>query len=63
MATSTFPTGISWADSAGENAFIVRFVLGVLEDASLHPEGSFAIASAAILALGWFEIAQVLKDQ
>jgi len=63
MAMSTFSTGISGIDPAGENPFIICFVLRVLEDASLHPEGSFAIASVAVLALGRFEIAQVLKHQ
>src|SRR2546428_1582383 len=63
MATSTFSTSISWADPAGENAFVIRFVFGVLEDASLHPEGSFAVASTAILALLRLEMTQVLKHQ
>ncbi len=62
MATSTFPTGISRANSAGENARVVGFVLGVLEDAPFHPEGSFAVASVTILALLWLEGSQVLKD-
>src|SRR3989442_1486245 len=63
MATSTFSTGIAWADPAGENAFVIRFVFGVREDASLHPKGAFAIASVAVLAFGRFEIAQVFKHQ
>lgn len=60
---STFSTGISGIDPASENAFIIRFVLRVLEDASLHPEGSFPIASVAIFALLWLEVPKVLKDQ
>ena len=63
MATSTFSTRITWIDSAGENALVIRFVFGVLEDTSLHPEGSFAVASTAILALLRLEITQVLKHQ
>jgi len=51
MATSTLPTGVSWIDPTGENAFVVGFVFRVLEDASLHPECPFAIASVAVLAL------------
>ena len=63
MATSAFSTRISWIDSARENAFGIRFVFGVLEDPSLHPESPFAIASVTILPSGRFEIAQVLKYQ
>ncbi len=63
MATSAFSTRIAWIDSARENAFVIRFVFGVLEDTSFHPEGSFAIASVTILPSGRFEIAQVLKHQ
>ena len=63
MAISAFSTRIAWIDSAGENAFVIRFVFGGLEDTSLHPEGPFAIASVTILSSGRFEIAQVLKHQ
>src|SRR5436190_54553 len=61
MATSTFPTAMAWIDPAGKNAFMVGFVFGVLEDASLHPVGPFAVASTAILAAFRLEITQVLK--
>ena len=61
-ATSALPTGISRAHSAGENALVVGFVLGVLEDAPLHPESSFAVAPVTIRALLWLEGPQVLKD-
>ena len=63
MATSTFTAGISGIDTTGENTRVICLVLGILEDTPLHPECSFAIASAAILAFGRFEIAQVLKHQ
>ena len=63
MATSALPTGIARANSAGEHAFMVGFVLGVLEDAPLHPESSFAVTATAIPALLWLELAQVLKDK
>jgi hypothetical protein len=62
MATSTLTTGVSRVDPTRENAFVVGLVLRVLEDASLHPESSFAIASVTILALLWLEVSQVLKD-
>src|SRR6266571_2733759 len=63
MATSTLSAGVSWVDPTGEKTFAVGLVLRVLEDASLHPEGPFAIASSAVLALLWLEMAQVLKYQ
>jgi hypothetical protein len=63
---STFRTstaGISGIYPTGENTSIVGFILCVVEDTPFHPEGSFAIASLAVLALLWFEIAKVLKYQ
>src|SRR5207248_4008079 len=38
-------------------------ICGEREDASLHPEGTLAISPAAIRALLWFEMAEVLKHQ
>lgn len=61
MATSAFPTGIAWIDPAGKHALVVGLVLGIHEDASLHPVGTLAVASVTILALGRLEITQVLK--
>jgi hypothetical protein len=63
MATSTLTTGVPRVDPTGEHAFVIRFVFSVLEDAPLHPEGSFAVASVTILPSGRFEMAQVLKHQ
>ena len=61
MATSTFSTGIPRIDPTGENTSIIRFVLAVIENASLHPECPLAIASFAVLAFRWLEVSQVLK--
>jgi len=63
VTTSTFPTGVAWIDSAGDDALVPCLIFGVLEDAPLHPEGSLAVSPATILALLWFEIAEVLKHQ
>jgi hypothetical protein len=63
MATSTFPTGVSGIDTGRDDPLIPRLVLGVLEEASLHPEGPFAVTPTTILALLRFELAQVLEDQ
>ena len=63
MATRAFSTGIAWIDTAGDDALVPRLVLRVLEDASLHPVGTFRVATTAILALLWFEMAQMLKHQ
>ena len=63
MATSTFTTGIPGIDPTGDDTSIVRFILGILENAPFHPECSFAIASLAVLAFGRFEVAEVLKHQ
>jgi len=63
MTTRTFSTRIARAYSAGDDSFIPRFVLCVLEDASLHPVGTFRVPPMAILAPLGFEIAQMLKHQ
>ena len=44
-------------------ACIPRLIFAVPEDAALHPEGAFRIASAAIRALFWSQVAQVLKHE
>ena len=44
-------------------ACIPRLILAVPEDAALHPVGAFRIASAAIRALFWAQVAQVLKHE
>src|SRR5450759_5514576 len=61
MAMSTLSTGVSWIDPTRENTRMVGFIFRVVEDASLHPECSFTIASFAVLALGRLKIAKVLK--
>jgi hypothetical protein len=63
MATGTFSTGIPGTHPTSDNTSIVRFIFCILENSPFHPECSFAIASSAILAFGWFEITEVLKDE
>jgi hypothetical protein len=50
MTTSTFSTRIPGIGATGDDPLLPRFVFGVGEDTSLHPEGPFAIPPAAILA-------------
>ena len=54
---------IPGVDPAGDDPLVPRFVFGVGEDPSLHPESAFAISPVTICALLWLEVAQVLKDQ
>src|SRR6266496_1147276 len=63
MATSTFSTGIPRVDSTGDDPLVPRLIFAQLEDASLHPECSFAIPSVAIFAPVWLQVPKVLKDQ
>jgi hypothetical protein len=63
MAPGTFATGVSGIDTGRDDSLVPRLVFGVGENASLHPEGSLAIATAAILAFLWLELAQVLKNE
>src|SRR2546426_10942318 len=63
MATRTFSTRIPGIDAAGDDPFLPCLVLGILEDASFHPEGAFAIAATTIHAFLWFELAQMLEDE
>src|SRR6476660_1374954 len=63
MAASTLTASISGAYPTGENTSIVGLILGILEKTPFHPEGTFAIASSAVLAFCGFEIAKVLKHE
>src|SRR5450759_2995053 len=63
MTASTFSARIPRVDSRCDDPLIPCLVFGIREDASLHPVCPLAIASMAVLALLWLEIAQVLKDQ
>src|SRR5690349_845801 len=64
LATAcAFATRVAGVDAGGNDPLIPGFVFGVLENASLHPEGSFAIAPFAVLALLCFELAKMLEDQ
>src|SRR5215469_2346742 len=44
-------------------ACIPGLIVAVPEDAALHPVGAFRIASAAIAALFWSQVAQVFKHE
>ena len=57
MTASAFATGVSGIDTTGEDALVPGLVLGVIENASFHPESAFAVAPTAILALLRFELA------
>ena len=57
MATSTFAARIARIDSAGDDPRVPCLVLGIREDASLHPVGAFRVAAMAILARARFEVA------
>jgi hypothetical protein len=63
MTTGTCSARIPRVDSGRDDPLIPCLVFGVREDASLHPEGPFAIASSAVLAPGRFETAKVLKHE
>src|SRR5260370_15459411 len=63
MATSAFSGRIARVHPAGDDPGVPRLVLGVLEDAPLHPEGSFAVSSMALLPLFRAQVPQLLKDQ
>src|SRR5437868_2691913 len=58
-----FSTGIAWIDSTGDNSLIPRFVFGIGEDASLHPESAFAIAPVTVLALLRLQVPKMFKHQ
>lgn len=62
--TSAFPAGILRIDPTGDDPRLVPcLVFGVAEDATLHPEGSFLIASAAVATFFRFEMAEMFKHQ
>ena len=63
MAAMTLSGRVARVDPAGDDLLVPRLIFGVLEDAPLHPVGSFAVAPAAILPLFRPEVAQVLKDE
>lgn len=63
MTLGTFSTGVAGIDATSDDRLRPCLVFGVPEDASLHPESAFAIATAAISALLWLETAQMFKRQ
>jgi hypothetical protein len=62
MTTRTFAARVTGIDSAGDDPRIPRLVFGIRENASLHPIRPLRIAAMAILALLWFQVAQMLKN-
>ncbi len=64
MAAMTFSARIARIHPARDDAACIpRLILAVPEDAALHPEGAFPIASAAIGTLFWSQVTQVLKNE
>src|SRR5215469_3049355 len=64
MAAMAFSARMARIHPAGDDAACIpRLILAVPEDAALHPEGAFRIASAAIRALCGAQLAQVLKHK
>src|SRR5437879_2763283 len=63
LATSTFSAGIPRIHATGENTCIVRLILGIAENTSLHPEGPFLVASFTVFSLGRLEGPKVFKHQ
>jgi len=63
VAAVAFSARIPWVDPAGDDPHVPRLVLRVAENAPFHPVGPFRIATAAIRALFWLQVAQVLKDE
>src|SRR5260370_27686827 len=63
MTTSTLSGRIARVEAGGQDALVVRLILGVLEDPPFHPVGPFTVSAMAILAPGRLEIAQMLEHQ
>jgi hypothetical protein len=63
MTASTIPARVPGIDSTGDDPCIPCLVSGKPEDASLHPERSFAIPAPTVLAPLRFEMAQMLEHK
>jgi hypothetical protein len=63
MATMTLSGRVARVDPARDDLLIPRLILCVLEDAPLHPVGSFAVPPVAILPPLRPQVPQVLEDE
>src|SRR5713101_5899053 len=63
MAAMTLSGCVARVDPARDDLLIPRFIFCVLEDAPLHPVGSFAVPPVAILPLLRTQVPQVLEDE
>ena len=63
MTTVAFSGRVARIDAAGDDPQVPRLIFGIIEDPSLHPELSFAVAPVAIFPLRGLEVAQVLEHQ
>jgi hypothetical protein len=63
MTAMAFPGCVARVDPARDDPLVPRLIFGVVEDPPLHPERSFHVAPAAILALFGLEVSQVFKHQ
>src|SRR5258708_24502831 len=58
MAAMTLSGRVARVDPARNDLLVPRLIFGILEDAPLHPVGSFAVPPVAILPLLRLEVAQ-----
>src|SRR5579864_948932 len=63
MAAMTLSGCVARVDPARDDLLIPRLICCVLEDAPLHPVGSFAVPPVAILPLLRAQVPQVLEDE
>ncbi len=61
IAAMTLTAGIARIHTTGDDLLLPCLIFGIAEDAALHPVRTFRVATARILPLFGFEIAQVLK--
>src|SRR5260370_38574749 len=63
MAAMTLSGCVARVDPARDDLLIPRLIFCILEDAPLHPVGSFAVPPVAILPLLRAQVPQVLEDE
>src|SRR5947207_11346623 len=63
ITAMAFSRCVARVDPTGDDPLVPRLVFGVGEDPPLHPECSFAVSPAAILALFRLEGSQVFKHE
>src|SRR5215469_6035863 len=63
MTAMAFSTGIARIHASGYDLLVICLIFGEPENPPFHPESSFHIATARILALFWTKSTQVLEDE